>query len=188
MWIKGSCDFYGLPAEDLKVQFIHFNSRDLIVGSKVKGDFKGPMCVIMSNINTSDIDSDVTLTEKSMKWYYDTIVMPFVRTWDNKSTEREKACMIEHYDIDLIHSETSILKIYSEMLCLNYLKMSETMEKNKRASTIITKIGGPSADNSQALDVGEYFRYLVRQMAKLTMKSDDSLLKKIFTNMLSECN
>ena len=78
--------------------------------------------------------------------------------------------MIEHYDIDLIHSETSILKIYSKILCVNYLKMSETMEKNTRANTIITKIGGPSGDNSRGLDIGEYFRYLVRQMEKLPMK------------------
>ena len=61
------------------------------------------------------------------------------------------------------------------------------MVKKNSASMIITAIGGASTENSQELDVGEFFRDLVRQV-KVTIESEASLLKKMFTKMLSECD
>ena len=179
--------FYGLPAEDLQVPFIEFKVKGLSIGGEVKANCEDIGYVIMSNRNASDSEQDVTLTEQVMKWYHDTIVMPFIRTCKKNGTQTEQAYMMEGEDLDLIHSETAILKMDSEIPYLNYLKRPETIELNTKAKITITKIGGASTETSQALDVGECFRDLTGQMAQLTLKGEASQLKSRFTKMLIEC-
>ena len=61
------------------------------------------------------------------------------------------------------------------------------MVKKNRASMFISTILGASAQNSQELDVRDFFRDLVRKL-KVTIESEAFLLKKIFTKMLNECD
>ena len=61
--------------------------------------------------------------------------------------------MIDGNDLDLISAETSILKMDSE-ICLNYVRRSDLVEKNRGAAATIENIGGVSAEMSQALDIG----------------------------------
>lgn len=180
--------FYGLTDVDLEDDFIILEVPGLCIGGDVIPNRSDVGYVILTKgSHDENTDSDVTLTERVMKWYHMNMVIPFIdslRTMHEVENSFISDSLIGGGDMNF---DWTVFSLDSEISYLNFLRRRETVDLNRQRRIVVKKISAAATESYQALDCGECFLELSSQLKNGTMKNSSSSLSKLFREILNKC-
>eukprot|EP00979_Chaetoceros_neogracilis_P001777 scaffold317_cov230-Chaetoceros_neogracile.AAC.11 len=181
--------FYGLPESLLSVPFVVLEVKGLTIGGEVKPGCKDVGYVLLTRSKSKDDKelNDVTFTEVTLRWYHESVVIPFTHQLKTMANADEEV-FLETGELGSENDRVKTrFKLDSDVSYLNYLRRPETIILNRKNGIVADKHGAAHTESSQACDLGKCFPTLTTQIGKLSMKDDRSSLKKRFVGLLDGC-
>ena len=177
--------FHGLAETELSEDFITMEVPGLVPGGDMVCSNEFGYVIFTrrrSNKNTSEEDHYVTISERLMAWYHETIVVPFtVKLRERQTLSSWKPGM------KVSISETFSYRLDSAMSYLKYLNRDEVVNDNKDRGISVVKIAAAATESWQENDVGKGMRCTASLIRSRNItRQNDAIHLKVFKSKFQE--